>query len=354
MATLPNVPAPKNSGLSLLADTAAEQSGTYHYPVKRRGLPRALLPNWDAIRWLEADKRDTEIEYQEGPDQEGLVYTFAYGRTEKSYPRPMFQVIHDETFSSFRGITATACPCGDFSRTAYCDEHGELEYDWNRRAWVRPGTEIWYQHHPEDRPAVVEPDPPTAYYDTGQRPPNAPPGGLYDRMIEMFGQQLPATWDDEVQRERRRQAASLTGRWITADQVAQFGTSQCTCSRCRIRYVGDPNDGRPGFHYNALTDRWERDTADALGDFRAGAPVRTPETNPENRALTSDRVPDTIQVDVSGFTHVPDELMGPTRQEWLDRVLGLQSATIRIEGVFGEGVITFETEEDAGGDTSTT
>lgn len=352
MATLPNLPTPKNSGLAQLADTANQQQGIHHYPVRRRGLPRALLPNWDAIAWLEADQAATEIEYTETSETDGLIFTFAIGRTGKSYPRPMFQVIHDGALSAFRGIGGTACPCGDFSRTAYCDEHGELDYDWNRRQWIRPGTSIWYEHHPEDRPGPVEPLP-TVYTDTGQRPPNAPPGGLYDRMIEMFSRQLPA-YDDEVLREERRRQASLSGQWVTTEQIANFGTSRCTCSMCWVMYAdrdrarrqgqptpaGDPNAGRPGFHYDALTDRWLRDTSDALGDFRAGGPAGTPVSNPENPALTFDRVPDTL-------------LQG-NYSEWVDRVLGLQSGTIRIEGVFGEGTITFETEEDAGGDTRTT
>lgn len=223
MTTLPNIPAPKNSGLALLADTANEEQGTYHYPVRRRGLPRALLPNWDAIRWLEADKRETEIEYTENSEADGLLYTFAYGRIGKSYPRPMFQVIHDRALSDFRGVSGTACPCGDFSRSMYCPDCQELEYDWNQRTWIRPGTWIWHERHPEDRPT---PPQPTAYADTG---------ALFARIIDMFGQPLPSY----AEQERRRQESSLQGLWVTAEQVQNYGTSRCTCEQCRIRYVGD-------------------------------------------------------------------------------------------------------------------
>lgn len=274
MTTLPNLPAPKYSKLSLLADLADQEIGVYSYPVKRKGQPRALLPNRAAIAWLEADKAATEIEDTIEDPADGLIYTFAVGRVNKSYPRPMFQVINDEAFSGFRGIGGTACPCGDFSRTAYCDEHGELDYDWNRRTWVRPGTSIWYEHHPEDRPAPVDRRPDGQPTLTGARPPGA--GSLYDRM---FGQPLPARG---------------------ADQVLNFGTSQCTCSMCRD----------------------------------AGLP----ESNPENRPTTSGRVPDILDL-----TRVPNGLTGPYEQ-WVDRVLGLQSGTIRIEGLFGEGTITFEEE----------
>lgn len=189
MATLPDVPAPKSSGLALLADTANEQQGTYHYPVKRKGQPRALLPNRAAIAWLEADEASTEIEYQDVVVTDGLIYTFAYGRRGKSHPRPMFQIVHDGTTAFGWRMPGRGCPCGDFSRTAYCDEHGELEFDWDRKQWIRPGTQTWYEHHPEDRPAVA-PEP-TAYVDTGRHSPNAQPGGLYDRIIEMFSRPLP-------------------------------------------------------------------------------------------------------------------------------------------------------------------
>lgn len=338
MATLPNVPAPKNSGLALLADTANEEQGTYHYPVRRRGLPRALLPNWDAIRWLEEESEDDcEIEYQQEETADGLLYTFAYGRIGKSYPRPMFQVINDGAFSGFRGLSGTACPCGDFSRSMYCPDCQELEYDWNRRTWIRPGTAIWYEHHPEDRPTPAPAPQPTAYIDTGARPPGA--GTLYDRMIEMFGQPLPSYAEQD--RERRRQEASLRGQWIEASQLPYYGTSRCTCEQCRIRYAdrrrmdGDPNDGRPGYHYDALTDRWVRDTSDALGDFRAGAS-------------------EVLDLNLGNLTSVPDALRTSGNYDrWVDRVLGLQDSTIRVEGVFGEGSFTFAIEEDAGGDTRT-
>lgn len=181
----------KNAGLSRLADVSNEQNGVFSYPVKKKGQRRRLTPNWSGIKWLEADEAATEIEERCAVETEGLVYTFAYGRHDKIYRRPMFQLIPTETASPGRSMHGHACPCGDFSRTAYCDEHGELDFDWKRRAWIRPGTSTWYEHHPEDRPAV--PELPTIYVDTGQRPPYAPPGGLYDRLLELAGHAYGST-----------------------------------------------------------------------------------------------------------------------------------------------------------------
>jgi hypothetical protein len=174
---------PKELGLADLAEPAYP-----YYPVKRRGQKRVLNPDWRAINALEQDQaEDCEIDYiqtqsEDGPEA-GLAYTFAYGRHAKTYPRPMFQVIHDEAFSGFRGISGTPCSCGDFSRTVTCPDHPELPWDPARRRWIRPCTGDEVCECDTCRQARVvtytEPEPP------------AETNGLFDRLMEMYGQMLP-------------------------------------------------------------------------------------------------------------------------------------------------------------------
>jgi hypothetical protein len=110
-----------------------------YYPVKRRGDRRRLIPNQPGIEWLESEENDfddADIEFsQQDPLNDELVFTFAYGRSTKSYARPMFQALSVEAYSSFRNIAGTACPCGDFSRSWNCEEHGELPYDYDTGRW---------------------------------------------------------------------------------------------------------------------------------------------------------------------------------------------------------------------------
>lgn len=195
---------PKHAGLSRLAEAA---SPVEYYPVKRRGQRRRLTPNWDAINWLEREtETDCEIS-DEAPLDFGMTRIIALGwfsaKRRGMHPRRMFDIFGLEASSSSTVAYPKPCPdCLDFSRTWACTEHPEIPWDTERRVWVRPGTPIWYELHPEDRPAEPEPQP-TAYVDTGAN-------GLYDRLIEMFGQPLPSsgfTVRQADQEAYRRQAA---------------------------------------------------------------------------------------------------------------------------------------------------
>lgn len=324
---------PKHAGLSRLAEAA---SPVEYYPVKRRGQKRRLVPNWDAINWLERETEgDTEIS-DVSPLGDGMNRQLALGwygaKRQGMYPRRMFDIFELEASSSNTISYPKPCPdCLDFSRTWACTEHPEIAWDTKRRVWVRPGTPIWYELHPEDRPAEPEPQP-TAYIDTGARPPGAT--GLYDRMIEMFGQPLPSpgfTVRQADQEAYRRQAALYF----------QAGPS-------------DPNAGRPGYHYHFPTDRWVPDTDDALGDFRAGGEVGAgffrgvevslPEVSADERlAAEWERQNGIPLADVlRQLDRVPDELA--PRRSILD---ALPDISVTLTGTFTLEITSDTTEASA-------
>lgn len=132
---------PKNAGLSHLADVANESIGVKHYPVKRKGERRRLVPNWDAIRYLEDESwTDTEISEEltagEAVFDDDAVYLgtefkiqralgYFSARQRGMYPWPMFQV-----FASFKisMVPYSPCPdCDDFSRTSKCEVHHDRD-----------------------------------------------------------------------------------------------------------------------------------------------------------------------------------------------------------------------------------
>lgn len=333
---------PKYAGLSRLAEAA---SPIEYYPVKRRGQKRRLLPNWDAINWLERETEgDTEISdvqvlgtSEEWAEMNGVRALGWYGAKRRNmYPRRMFDIFRLEA-SSTGLVTYTPCEaCDDFSRTWACTEHPEIAWDTRRRVWVRPGTPIWYELHPEDRPAEPEPQP-TDYFDTGARPPGG--SGLYDRMIEMFGQPLPSPGFTVRQADAeayQRQAALYF----------QAGSS-------------DPNQGRPGYHYDFATDRWVPDTSDdfrargevGAGFFRRGVEVSLPEVSADERlAAEWERqngisLADAVRAMGDGVN--PFDL-GPTRRTYIDRLLGdLPDASITLTGTFTLEITSDTTEASA-------
>lgn len=137
----------KYAGLSRLHDVAAEASGVEFYPVKRQPWDtRKLNPNWDGIHWLESDANgfddDTKIDYTENVGEEGypeLVYLYAIGRLDKSYPRPMFQILPRDAFHTSGQRIEKPCPdCWDFHRSWGCEEHGERDYDHERHCFLSP------------------------------------------------------------------------------------------------------------------------------------------------------------------------------------------------------------------------
>lgn len=99
----------KHQGLAHLADVA----NPVHYPVRRRGEARRLVPNWVGIAWLEAEAlEDTEILATEQPSPTQAAVKMGEGlavqrsrravemvdesvRERPLYVRPMFQVFND-------------------------------------------------------------------------------------------------------------------------------------------------------------------------------------------------------------------------------------------------------------------
>ena len=168
------MPIPKNAGLSHLADVARRDGLQilHSYPIKKKWQPRRLNPNLAGIKWLESDANgfddDTEIQYIEQVSNEDpeLLIQYSYGREKMSYSRPMFQIIRRDAFSGSR-LSVTPCPCDRFEKSwdaTRCETHTEVEWDWQRGVWKRPGNE----------------DVPTAY--ASVEPPSDIMAALYDRI----------------------------------------------------------------------------------------------------------------------------------------------------------------------------
>lgn len=325
---------PKSAGLSRLADVADESIGVHSYPVKKKGQPRRLDPNWGAINWLESEtETDTEIseEYDAGESvfdgegnflgtdfliQRALGYFSA--RQAGMYPWPMFQ-----TFATFKASMSPypdPCPdCDDWSRTSRCEVHHDQDGvaglkmgDERRRARQRErdraaGRRV-VAYAPAERPSMVD------YF--RQVVDNSE--ARYTSMADYFRTFTWAEQEDERDRQMREQARL-------------YAQTPCTCSMCQPRAT-DPNEGRPGYHYSLANDRWERDTPDALGDFRAGGRgFQMPDL------LNLDRVPgDLISAEaLNRLRNLPDgsiTINNATIEVNGETVQGIQSFRINIEG----------------------
>lgn len=117
------------SGLSHFADVA---SGEDRYPVRRRGEPRRLNPNWTGITWLEAQSlEDTKpIRHVDMGDGLAVYVTDGYylARRRGAYPGPMFKIVLDLPLDPGAVVCDDPCPvCDDFSRTARCPDHPEKQ-----------------------------------------------------------------------------------------------------------------------------------------------------------------------------------------------------------------------------------
>lgn len=320
---------PKDAGLSRLADVCNEQALTFHYPIKQKGQPRRLRPNLDAIRYLEIEQEQpTEIFelYDAGEALPGTsVSEYKIQRANGwydakrggHYPRPMFQTFDLEISSSSQVIYPEPCPaCDDWSRTSRCEEHHDLD----GVAGLRMGADRRSARN-ERREG-----PPTVYSDA----PQGMPDSLLETYRRLIEEQVRPTdgrrlFPQSVQdAEQARQEAAERQRQIY--QRITAAPSDCTCSMCQRnpgRRSGlrifepvevderDPNRGRPGYHYDFAQNRWVPDTNDPLGDFRAGGEVGAGAY---------------IQLD-----SVPEELLGPTRDRWLDRITGLADFAMTLE-----------------------
>ena len=257
---------PKKAGSSHLADVSNEQAPTFHYPVKKKGEPRRLRPNLDAIHWLEDESEtDTEIseEYDAGEysAQSPTGCEFKVQRANgwydaeraSMYPRPMFQTFDLEISSSSMVPYLKPCPaCDDWSRTSRCSEH----HDEDGVAGLRMGADRRAERNTRRN------GPPTAYSDA---PTDGGPRGIYDTLVQMY-ERIAAVNEQQIdERDRQeRNAANL------ADQMMR--RSGCTCSMCNprpraVRFYdpqADPNAGRPGYHYNFARDRWVPDADDSV------------------------------------------------------------------------------------------
>ena len=97
--------------------------------------------------YLELDRWTTPI-YSDvrnkGTDYE-VTCTLYAGREKKSYPRPMFDLLHPTL--SFSGSAArysdiTPCDCYQFQYSPRCTDHPELPWDDTARSWERPGQPL--------------------------------------------------------------------------------------------------------------------------------------------------------------------------------------------------------------------
>ncbi len=119
-------------GISLLADVSREMlGGEEFYPVKQKGQPRRLDPNWAGIAWLEATTLlDTEIEADSTDmvaSDDGLTNYRASGWYDAvrrhHYSRPMLQILTDIGTTLTSGVIGACAACYDFSRSWACEEH---------------------------------------------------------------------------------------------------------------------------------------------------------------------------------------------------------------------------------------
>lgn len=316
---------PKDAGLSHLADVANEQALTFHYPIKKKREPRRLRPNLDAIRYLEIEQEHPtaifeEFHISEAQTDGEVITDFKVQRANgwfdakraNMYPRPMFQALPLSASSSMEVRYPKPCPaCDDWSRTARCEEH-------------------------HDRDGV-------AGLSMG--------GSRRIERAERAGQVLAYASPDR--------AASMADyfRTVLQDSLGNISRRNEALANQSLLYsaeVRDPNAGRPGYHYHFGQDRWIPDTDDALGDFRAGAvrgrDVTYSEVSADERLATEWERQNGIGLAevLSQIDRVPDRLLGPTRERWLDRIEGLPSgsieitnATIEVNGETLQGVQSF-------------
>ena len=319
---------PKNAGLSHLADVA---SAIEYYPVKRRGQKRSLFPNYAAIEWLESSENDfddTEVEFVTAMDGTGseLNVTFAFGRGTKSYPRPMFQIIPRDAFSGM-GQAVTPCSCDRFDLSwdaTRCEAHAEVEWDWERKAWKRPGA-----------------DAPRAYYSPE---PAAPTSDAGQSILERLYSQIQAVSEGRcecglcrasrgdapridgclnfdantqaIERRRQyeaqmnlyRQGPDAMTRWALGDEPAQ-----------------DPNFEREGYRYSFTQDRWLPEVPPSAyppGSVQLDVSQVLPELIQQAEQRMSDRLSQIMGQTITGTFRL--EVNGETLQ-------GIQSFSIEVE-----------------------
>lgn len=226
---------PKKAGLSHLADASNEQALTFHYPIKKKGEPRRLRPNLDAIRYLEIEaETDTEIhsEYDAGESvfdeddtflgvefkvQRALGYFGA--RQTGMYPWPMFQTFPATALKAKGVVYLDPCPaCDDWSRTSRCEEHHDRDGvaglgmgDERRRARrsARDARQVVN--------AYTSPDRATAIADYFALAIDNSEAGYTPR----DGRQYFTQADQDIERQRQRAA-----------QAGLYVQAACTCSMC--------------------------------------------------------------------------------------------------------------------------
>lgn len=139
--------ASRTAELSHLADVARQETGGANYPVRKKGERRRLLPNTEAIQWLEeTTETDTEIRPQEQLWEDGKMTDcyviralgWAGARFNGMYPRRMFD-LYDSEAGGGQIRYSDPCPaCYDYSRSWACQEHPETPWDAKQRCWIRP------------------------------------------------------------------------------------------------------------------------------------------------------------------------------------------------------------------------
>lgn len=225
---------PKNAGLSRLAEAA---SPIEYYPIKKKGQPRRLRPNLDAIRYLEAEQEQpTEIFelYDAGEAIPGsFVSEYKIQRAngwydakrDGMYPRPMFQTFDLVISSSNMVPYLEPCPdCDDWSRTSKCEEHFDDGSEGLRKGADRRAA----RNERRNGPVTVYSDAPT---DGGPR-------GIVNTLLESYRQFIDDTearfYDPQAEQiEERDRQERATARYVDS----QMRRSGCTCSMCTGSYV---------------------------------------------------------------------------------------------------------------------
>lgn len=219
----------KNQGLAHLADVA----NPVHYPVRRRGEVRRLVPNWVGIAWLEAEAlEDTEILTTEEPSPTQAATKMGEGlavqrsrravemvdesvRERPLYVRPMFQVFNDthETVMLHHGVRVRnpCARCYDFQYPGReCPAHPAKRLARNRLNeavyWEsRPAPDEVWQNLVATYARIAEAEAPR-----GIREPEGDQVEL--ESVDQEGWPLRVTWHIERNTDRRRPRGYYTER----------------------------------------------------------------------------------------------------------------------------------------------
>ena len=181
--------------------------------------------------------RLTELEFAAnlGHPDDGLKVFHAVGSVTRVYNRPMFQVLSTEAFSC-APLPVRPCPdCDDWARSWKCEEHHELPYDTETKAWVRPEREV----------PVVPAGPPL--YEGIRAAPQRPAESVYDTILAALE---GAMGSDIRERPAYRLLNPITDAEI-AEIRASIRESREDTRETAVRVAAETDQGHQAFEFRA-------------------------------------------------------------------------------------------------------